>query len=290
LFDFLNANVAALIAAFFIASARTLYRGALSTFSPATTTLFSLLVTAIIAWCYYFLTGRVENWPLMGVFWFAVVGFSSSFVARYLSFISINLVGLARGSIIIQTSLIWSAMFAVFILGEEFSWEVGAGTLFIMIGSILLVSEGSKVQKSISLHYYLVPVAVAFFLALSHFFLKLGFFWLPSASVGMVVSTSTALLLMLLVLPFTNEGIPRSLKLRPIFIVVLGGISNALAAVFFLSAVKNGRLVEVIPINRISVMIIIFFSWVFFRNQEAISIRVVTGGILSVLGAWLIVS
>ncbi len=226
----------------------------------------------------------------MGVFWFAVVGFSSSFVARYLSFISINLVGLARGSIIIQTSLIWSAMFAVFILGEEFSWEVGAGTLFIMIGSILLVSEGSKVQKSISLHYYLVPVAVAFFLALSHFFLKLGFFWLPSASVGMVVSTSTALLLMLLVLPFTNEGIPRSLKLRPIFIVVLGGISNALAAVFFLSAVKNGRLVEVIPINRISVMIIIFFSWVFFRNQEAISIRVVTGGILSVLGAWLIVS
>ena len=58
----------------------------------------------------------------------------------------------------------------------------------------------------------------------------------------------------------------------------------------FLSAIKNGKLVEVIPINRLSVLLIIFFSWFFFRKQEVISWRVIFGGILSVMGAWIIVS
>ena len=150
-----------------------------------------------------------------------------------MSFISINLVGLARGAVIIQTSLIWSAIMAVFFLGEDFSLGVGLGTLLIMFGSILLVSESGSMQKAIPYHYYLVPASVALCLALAHFFLKLGFFWLPSASVGMVVSTSTALLLLLAVLPFTKEGIPRSWEFRPTLFVVLGGATNALAGVLF---------------------------------------------------------
>ena len=290
LLELLDPNTLALIGALFIASARTLYRGALNTLSPAATTLMSLLVTAAFSWGYYFLTGRVENWPLRGVLWFAAVGFTSSLIARYMSFISINLVGLARGAVIIQTSLIWSAIMAVFFLGEDFGLGVGLGTLLIMFGSILLVSEGGGMRKSIPYHYYLVPASVALCLALAHYFLKLGFFWLPSASVGMVVSTSTALLLLLAILPFTKEGIQRSWELRPTLFVILGGATNALAGVLFLSAIKNGKLVEVIPINRLSVLLIIFFSWFFFRKQEVISWRVIFGGILSVMGAWIIVS
>jgi len=290
LLELLDPNTLALIGALFTASARTLYRGALTTLSPAATTLMSLLVTAAFSWGYYFLTGRVENWPLRGVLWFAAVGFSSSLIARYMSFISINLVGLARSSVIIQTSLIWSAIMAVFFLGEDFSLGVGLGTLLIMFGSILLVSEDGGMRKTIPYHYYLVPAAVALCLALAHYFLKLGFFWLPSASVGMVVSTSTALLLLLAVLPFTKEGIQRSWELRPTLFAILGGATNALAGVLFLSAIKNGKLVEVIPINRLSLLLIIFFSWFFFRKQEVISRRVIFGGILSVVGAWIIVS
>ena len=290
LLELLDPNTLALIGALFIASARTLYRGALNTLSPSATTLMSLLVTAAFSWGYYFLTGRVENWPLRGVLWFAAVVFTSSLIARYMSFISINLVGLARGAVIIQTSLIWSAIMAVYFLGEDLSWGVGLGTLLILFGSILLVSEGGKALKNIPYHYYLVPASVALCLALAHFFLKLGFFWLPSASVGMVVSTSTALVLILAFLPFTKEGIPRSWELRPTIFVMLGGATNAMAGVLFLSAIKTGKLVEVIPINRLSVLLIIFFSWLFFRKQEVISRRVIFGGILSVMGAWIIVS
>ena len=91
--------------------------------------------------------------------------------------------------------------------------------------------------------------------------------------------------------PSLHEGgYPALRELRPTLFVILGGATNALAGVLFLSAIKNGKLVEVIPINRLSVLLIIFFSWFFFRKQEVISWRVIFGGILSVMGAWIIVS
>jgi drug/metabolite transporter (DMT)-like permease len=38
------------------------------------------------------------------------------------------------------------------------------------------------------------------------------------------------------------------------------------------------------------VLFVIFFSWFFFRKQEAVTLRVVMGGVISVVGAFIIVS
>ena len=58
---------------------------------------------------------------------------------------------------------------------------------------------------------------------------------------------------------------------------------------FFWGAIKNGEIIQVVPINRLSVLIVILLSWLFFRKQERVSARVVIGGVCSVLGAWAIV-
>ena len=69
-----------------------------------------------------------------------------------------------------------------------------------------------------------------------------------------------------------------------------GSVFNALASFCFWMAVQNGKVVEVVPIGRLSVLIVILFSWFFLRKQELITFYVVLGGILSVLGAFFIVS
>ena len=56
-----------------------------------------------------------------------------------------------------------------------------------------------------------------------------------------------------------------------------------------IAAFHQGKIVEVIPVNRLSVLLAILFSWLFFRKQEAVNFRVVLGGLLSVAGAWAIV-
>ncbi|MDP7504808.1 MAG: EamA family transporter [Nitrospinota bacterium] len=56
-----------------------------------------------------------------------------------------------------------------------------------------------------------------------------------------------------------------------------------------LMALQGGKVTRVVPIQRLSMLYIIFLSWIFFRKDEAISARVVLGGLLAVAGAWAIV-
>ncbi len=56
-----------------------------------------------------------------------------------------------------------------------------------------------------------------------------------------------------------------------------------------LMALQGGKVTRVVPIQRLSVLYIIFLSWIFLRKDEAISARVVLGGLLAVAGAWAIV-
>ncbi len=273
------------MAAVLIAAARTLYQGAMTRFGAGFTATLSSIITLQFAWGFYFAMGRVEEWPIRGVLWFMAVGILGGLAGRYLSFYSMKAVGLARTSVLQQTSVIWSSTLAILLLGEHMTVLVGLGTLTIMIGAILLVYKGEKEQKEVSFALYLVPLAAAFFQGMSHLLRKFGFFWISSAPLGMSIGNSVAVLSLLVILPFTKEKVPASWEGRPLLMLFLGAVLNALAALCFWSAVQRGDLVLVIPINRLSILMMIFSSWLFFRKQEAITWRVITGGVLSVAGA-----
>ena len=197
--------------------------------------------------------------------------------------------GLARTSIILQTSIIWSTGLAITLLGERLNLAIGAGTAAIMIGSILLVQKRESDLKKIPIAYYLVPVAAAFLQGFSHLLRKYGYAWIDSAPIGMIISSTVSVMTMMIIMPFTNEGMPKFWGGRPLLIIGLGSLFNSLAALFFWTAAQRGDLVQLVPITRISVLLMIFTSWLFFRKQEGITAQVVYGGLLSVAGVSLIV-
>ena len=123
----------------------------------------------------------------------------------------------------------------------------------------------------------------------SQLFRKYGYYLLPSPPLGMSVANSVAMFYLLVVVPFTEDVSLKRWEQRPVLLVIIGAIFNAIAMVLFWTAMQFGNIVEVIPINRLSVMLVIFFSWLFFRKQEAVTTQVVLGGLLSVAGAWAIV-
>ena len=67
-------NVMALLSAFFISVARTLYRGALMSLSPLVTTVIATIITTIFALGLYAMGEGLDHWPLYGVLWFVLVG------------------------------------------------------------------------------------------------------------------------------------------------------------------------------------------------------------------------
>ena len=284
--DSIHPNILALIAACFIASARTLYRSGVARLSPVVMNVIMAPVQVCFGTVFYFLEGGVANWPLTGILWFAVMGVSGSFIGRYLSLVGMKLVGLARSSIVTQTSLVWASLFAVVFAGEQMTWLIAAGTLAIMMGSILLVYEKGEVQRRIPLYYYLAPLGTAVLFAMTHLFGKFGLQVIKSASLGMTIASIMGFCSMLIVLSVTGEGRKaKSWDKKGLLAVLCGACLNAMAAFFFWSSIKTGDIVQLIPLNRLSVLLIIFLAWLFFRKQEAVGWRVVIGGFLSVLGA-----
>ena len=281
----------ALLSAFFISVARTLYRGALMSLSPLVTTVIATIITSILALGLYAMGEGLDHWPLYGVLWFVLVGMVGGLGGRYMGMISIKLLGLARTPILTQTGLIWSTGLAVLLLGETLTPLVTLGTLGIMAGGVLLLYDKKAIERRVPLTYYLIPVVGAAFASISHIVRKYGFVHIPSVSLGMSISNMTSLTLLVassFFLP-TLQMKSAPFTRHSLTITSLGAVCNFLAAFFFWWAIKDGKVIQVVPINRLSILIVILFSWLFFRKQERISAQVIIGGACSVLGAWAVV-
>jgi len=286
----IHPTMLALIAAFFISIARMLYQSALGRINPNLMTALVNGVSIIFATFFYLMSPGVERWPVQGLLWFVLVGIVGSLFGRYLSFVAQRLVGVSRTSIVMQSILVWSTALAVIFLGEQLTIGIISGSLLIMTGGALLVWERDELQKNIPFHYYLAPLLTALTFALTFLFRRYGLIWISSAPLGMGIANGTAAILMTSYLCFTTEKTGKRWDSRGILLASLGAVFNASAAMCFWVAVHMGEIVQVVPINRLSVLFVIVFSWFFFRKEEAITWRVVLGGVLSVVGAFLIVS
>ena len=289
LLETMNPNLMSFIAAIFVAVSQVMYRLALNRLSPAITTLMLNLISAILAIGLYAIGDGVRTWPLAALFWFVLVGLFGNSMGRYLSLLGVNLIGLSRSQVLLQTVLIWSSLQGIFFLGEQMTVGIAAGTLAIMCGAILLLYDRRTNEVSTPLRYYFVPVFASFLLSLTFVFRKFGLAMLPSTSMGIAVSTGSATLLLAAIIPFEKKGGTRRWDPRGLFTVSLGTVFHFIAAIFFWSAVQQGEVVQVIPINRLSILFVIFLSWLFMQKQEAVTWRIALGGAFSVVGAFAVV-
>ena len=275
---------------FFIAAARIFYQRSLNTINPLFMTVVVNIVTFVVATAFYFGVGTVSEWPIEGIFWFSTVGIFGSLLGRYFSFVSQRLVGAARTSVFLQSVLIWSTIIGVFFLGESLDFVVASGILLVMFGGILLVRENVELQIKIKPVYYLAPIFTAFCFALTFLLRKYGLVWIDSPPLGMAVSNTTAIIFLSGLLIFQNDSKKKKISKAGVLNAIAGGLLNAFAAIFFWYAIHFGKVIEVVPIGRLSVLLVILFSWIFLREQESITTKVIIGGLVSVLGAFLIIS
>ena len=272
----LDPNLLSFIAAFFVAGSQVFYRKALIHIGPGIAAIAMNALTAILAGMLYLAWGESVSWRMEGVMWYMLIGLFGSSIGRYMIFGSMRLIGLARTQIMVQSVLVWSALMGVFILGERFSAGVAVGTFAIMIGAVLLVykresSKRESGEKDVSLLYFLVPVIASFLFSLTFVFRKYAILVMPSESLGIAISTITASALLLLAMPFTKEeGGVKDLNSRGLVTIACGVVANIIAALCFWTAFREGEVVQVVPINRLSVLWVILFSpGCFSKNRRA---------------------
>ena len=83
-----------------------------------------------------------------------------------------------------------------------------------------------------------------------------------------------------------NDIRPILLNSRTLFYIVLSGIAGALSWLFYFVALKNAKVSQIVPIDRLSIVFAILLA--FFILGEKISIKAGIGAALVVVGAVLI--
>ncbi len=282
-------NYLALISAVFTAFAQVLFGNALRRISPGVASIIANTVIFIIAAGFYAAGGGVENWPVAGILLFGLSGVIANFGARYLIYYSVTKIGVSRTQVLFQTSPIWTAAVAIVSLGEQINFFIGAGTLAIVGGAILIVQDRGLDEKKTRFTFLLIPLIAGLIMAAAPTLRKLAFVLIPSAAFGLTVACMVATTLQIAILPLTERNSPPRLDRSALIPAFVGAVMNAFAALVFWTALRTGDVIQVFPIRRLSVILVIVFSWLFFQEHERITWRVAAGGALSVIGAAAIV-
>src|SRR3989442_13884417 len=64
-------------------------------------------------------------------------------MARLTYYESINLIGVARATMISNSTPIFAAVLAIPVLGEHLTWQVGAGTVLVVAGVAPAIRQGA---------------------------------------------------------------------------------------------------------------------------------------------------
>ena len=111
--------------------------------SPVTGTLVSLLVEIVITTTLALVFHFDEIWALTAIAfgWFLLVGVLNYPLGRLLNFNSVSKIGVARATPVVGASPLFAAALAVTIGGETMTWTIFVGTLAIVGGIALIVSQ-----------------------------------------------------------------------------------------------------------------------------------------------------
>lgn len=276
-------------AAFCFSIAHILIRRGLVESNAITGSFISLSMTAAVLWLLLpFFVPLSELWN-PAVMLFAAAGVFAPGIGRTLSYLGIERIGVSRSVPIVNSSPIFASIFAVVFLGEVWVVQNVFGTLLVISGVVLLsvAKPGKGPWRKIDVIF---PVLGALSFGISTTMRKAGLGML-NIPLGAAAVTAAAGFLFSCVL-LQAQGGRKALKLSRTSAAWLfsAGIFNtsALLSVFF--ALSYGQVVVVEPLISSNPVLTLLMTAIFLRDLEVISLRVVIGALLTVLGTILVVT
>jgi len=132
--------------------------------------------------------------------------------------------------------------------------------------------------------YILYAILAAFFASLVPIFGKIG---LRDVNPTLATAVRAVIMAVFLVGVALVSGVTREpLSGRALLFIALSGIAGALSWLFYFMAVKAGRVPAVVAIDKTSVALAIFLSWLVLGSR--MDVKTAVGALLIVLGAILV--
>lgn len=209
--------------------------------------------------------------------WFFVLGgLFASGLGRWLIYIGIDRLGVARSIPVASTSPMFASILAVFIVGEQWTLLAFFGTLLIISG-VIVISRAHSRAAAWRKADLVFPIMAALSFALAANARKLGFLIENAPLMASCVNATTGLVLAMLLV--AARGGTRILQMpRNIFGWFLAaGLCNTAGMLANFYALSTGDVVIVEPLINTNPVLSVILTAIFLRDVETVSGRVGIG-------------
>jgi len=277
--------VLALVAAFSSAGATIFIRQGLRGSTSFAGFWINLAVGTVGLWVAVFATGGIGHVSALGFALFGLAGLIGTIGGRLLRFVSIEKVGAAISSALTNLNPLISSCLAVLLLGERVTPAIVAGTLVIVLGTILL--SGGGLRLGVRPVELALPVLSALCFGVVAILRKVGLSQM-SAVTGSAVNVTTALVAFTAFLIASGNREAMVVRGRSLAHFVAAGITENAGVFLNVVALGLGTVSVVAPLYGSAPIFVLLLSYFFLRGVEILSGRVVFGTVLIVLGVYLI--
>jgi len=187
-----------------------------------------------------------------------------------------------------KSSTILSVLLAIICFGETEQLAVKLiGTAILAVGIFMMVEKKQSERKEESRVWMIYAVLSALFAALTSILAKIGVSGVES-NLGTAIRTGVVLLMAwIIVFAKGKQRQIRTLDKKELVFIALSGIATGASWLFYYYAIQNGIVSVVVPIDKLSIVFTVAFS--FFVFKEKLSRKAFAGLALMVVGTLLMV-
>ena len=185
-----------------------------------------------------------------------------------------------------KSSTVLTVLLAIICFGETSNLAVKLiATAILAVGIFLMVEKKQTAQKSENRSWMIYAVLSAVFAALTSILAKVGI-WGVESNLGTAIRTGVVLVMAwIIVLLKGKQKQIKMIEKKELLFIGLSGIATGASWLCYYYAVQNGVLSVVVPIDKLSILVTVVFSYFVFK--EKLSKKALLGLCLMVIGTFL---
>lgn len=183
-----------------------------------------------------------------------------------------------------KSSVILTILLAFLFLQEKVNLPKAAGVVLIGAGTFLMIEKKkvSEAEQEKSGHWFLYAAGSAVFASLTSILGKIGISGVES-NLGTAIRTSVVLVMAWIMVYVTGkQHTVKKISGKELGFIIMSGIATGASWLCYYRALQDGPASVVVPIDKLSILVTILFSWIVFR--ERLSKRSCAGLIAIVAG------
>lgn len=247
------------------------------------------IVILLFSWLMVFIVGSQHTIGTISTysFVFLVLSGGATGASWLCYFKALQLGSVNKVTPIDKSSTILTIILAFLLLGEMPTLWMGIGTIILAIGTFLMI----KPQKSETIDvkgksWFLYAILSAVFAALTSILGKIGIQDVES-NLGIAIRTVVVLIMAWGIVLFQKRHVLiKDIDRKSWIFIILSGFSTGLSWICYYRALQEGKASVVVPIDKLSIVVTIAFSYVFLK--ENLSKKALIGLLLVVSGTMLL--